>query len=204
MSKLQELTDKIYKEGVEKANNEARQIIAKAQQESETILKAAQKEANEIIEKAGQRSNEIRKNVQSEVKLASQQAISSIKQKIVNLITAQVVEQPVTKAFEDTEFLKKIIVQAIENWKVADSEHVELSILLPKKQEEELQQYFLQNGNKLIKGGLEVNFEESMKGGFKIGPKDGSFKISFTDDDFENFFKTYLRPRTIRVLYGGE
>ena len=43
-----------------------------------------------------------------------------------------------------------------------------------------------------------------MKGGFKIGPADGSYKISFSEDDFENFFKSFLRPKTIEMLYPGE
>ncbi len=202
--KLQELTEKLYQEGIEKANQDAEQIIQKAKKEASEIIKNAQKEANNIIAQAEKRSEEIRKNVQSEVKLAANQAISAIKQQIVNLITAKIVEPPIQEAFNDVEFIKKIIEIAIKNWNPKEHERVDLTLLLPKKHEEELGKYFLSNGIKLIRSGLEVHFDENLTGGFQIGPKDGTYKISFTDEDFENFFKEYLRPRTIQILYGGE
>ena len=44
-TKIQELTDKIYKEGVEKGNEEAGRIIAEANAQKDTILKDAEAEA---------------------------------------------------------------------------------------------------------------------------------------------------------------
>jgi V/A-type H+/Na+-transporting ATPase subunit E len=49
---------------------------------------------------------------------------------------------------------------------------------------------------------LKVNYTENLKSGFSIGPADGSYKINFTEDDFASFFKHYLRPRAIKILYG--
>ena len=36
-NKIQELTDKIYREGVEKGNEEAQRLIANAQEEAKTV-----------------------------------------------------------------------------------------------------------------------------------------------------------------------
>ena len=44
-NKIQELTDKIYREGVEKGNEEAQKLILKAQEEAKKIVENAQKEA---------------------------------------------------------------------------------------------------------------------------------------------------------------
>ncbi|EEK17357.1 hypothetical protein PORUE0001_1869, partial [Porphyromonas uenonis 60-3] len=44
-SKIKELTDKIYHEGVEKGNQEAAQILAKAKQQSDDMIATAQAEA---------------------------------------------------------------------------------------------------------------------------------------------------------------
>lgn len=51
-NKLQELTEKIYSEGVSKANEEAREIQQKAEKEAGDIKKQAQKEADNIVSKA--------------------------------------------------------------------------------------------------------------------------------------------------------
>jgi V/A-type H+-transporting ATPase subunit E len=52
--------------------------------------------------------------------------------------------------------------------------------------------------------GLEFSFSPDVRTGFKIGPADGSYLISFTDDDFLNFLKAYLRPKTSHLLFGEE
>ena len=52
-----------------------------------------------------------------------------------------------------------------------------------------------------MESGLEIDFSEKIKGGFKIGPKDGGYLVSFSDADFDQFFKQYMRPRLISLLF---
>ena len=49
-NKIQELTDKIYREGVEKGNEEAQRLIANAQEESKNIIDEAKKQDQVIME----------------------------------------------------------------------------------------------------------------------------------------------------------
>ena len=58
-TKIQELTDKIYKEGVEKGNEEAGRIIAEANAQKDTILKDAEAEAKRIVA-AAEKIHELR------------------------------------------------------------------------------------------------------------------------------------------------
>ena len=53
-TKIQELTDKIYREGVEKGNEEAGRIIAEANAQKESIVKAAEEQAAQIVAEAEQ------------------------------------------------------------------------------------------------------------------------------------------------------
>jgi len=50
-TKLQELTDKIYIEGVEKGNAEAKAIVEKAEKQASDIIAKAQAEAAQIVSK---------------------------------------------------------------------------------------------------------------------------------------------------------
>ena len=54
-TKIQELTDKIYREGVEKGNTEAERIISEANERKENILKEAESEAKGIVAAAEKR-----------------------------------------------------------------------------------------------------------------------------------------------------
>ncbi len=202
--KLQELTRKIYSEGVEKANKEAEEIKSQAKKEADEMIKKAKKESAKIIEKAEKESAEMKKNVESEIALSSKQVISAIKQKITSLVTAKAVKEPVSEAFKDEEFIKKIIEDLVKNWNPGKNESLDISVILPEKKEKEMKKYFEAKQKKLLDAGLELRFDDSIDAGFKIGPKDGSYQISFTDRDFENLFRTYLRPRTIELLYGGK
>ncbi len=202
--KLQELTDKIYQEGIDKAKQEAEKIVADAKQKAEKILQDARKQEEEIVEKAHKDADDLRENVQSEVKLSAKQAIASLKQRITELIRTKILDEPIDEVIKDKDFLKKIIEKLIRNWNPTGNEPIDISLLLPREDERQLAKYFASKGAKELNNGLEIQIDDKLQNGFKIGPKDGNYIISFTDKDFEEFFKAFLRPRMIRLLYGRE
>lgn len=75
-NKIQELTDKIYREGVEKGNEEAQKLIAKAQEEAKRIIEDAHKEADSIVATAHKSADELAENTKSELKLFAGQAVN--------------------------------------------------------------------------------------------------------------------------------
>ncbi len=200
-NKILELTEKIYNEGVEKAKKEAELIIAKAKKEADKIINAAKNKEKDSIEQAEKQAVEIKKNADSEIRLAARQFISNLKQQITGLITTAQVEFPVKDAFKDEKFVKNIILTVIKNWNPQKPEELNISLLLPQKEEKELTDFFNNKAKELLDSGLEINFEPNIKSGFKIGPKDGSYYISFTDKDFENYFKNYLKERTRKMIF---
>lgn len=202
--KLQELTEKIYSEGIEKAKTEADVLLNTAKKTAEEKIGKANKEAENIISEAKKKAEEIMRNGQSEMKLAINQSLSEVKQKITELITAKVISNTVQPAVSDKDFMKKIIEISIKNFFADQSKGMDLEISLPEDQKTELENYLKTNASKLLNGELKIVFDKEMDNGFKIGPADGSYKLSFTDKDFENFFKKYMRPKTVELLFGGK
>lgn len=202
-SKLQELTSRIYNEGIEKANTEAAAILEKARQEATGILENARKEADQLLETARHETTELRKNVGNEVKMSARQSISALKQQITNLITTRLTAEPVKEVFRDKDFVKNTIETIIKNWDIK-SGAPDLVLILPREDEKKLGSWFEAKTHEVLKAKLQVEFDDKMSSGFRIGPGDKSYVLSFTDEDFENFFKNYLRPRTTKLLYGGE
>ncbi|MBN1638539.1 MAG: hypothetical protein JW866_06220 [Ignavibacteriales bacterium] len=200
-TKIQELTEKLYLEGLEKGKQESEKIIEEAKKQAKDILQSAEHEAEKIIANAKKESDDLKSKVEADIKLASKQILSVLKQKITDFIVTKVVDSPVQKALEEQDYVKKIIETIITNWTPKKSGPVELSLLLPANKEEEFADFFLKKGRQLLDEGLEVKFDTRLKSGFKIGPKESSYKISFTDEDFINFFKAYLRPKTAQLLF---
>lgn len=203
-NKLQELTEKIFKEGISKGNAEAEKIINDSKKEAGDIVANAKKDADKIISSAKKKSDEIKSSSEAEFRLSSKQAINVLKQQITDLVNGEIVNASVKDAFKDKDFVKRLIETSIKNWKPASDEDIDISLLLPEKQEKEIQQYFTKSVKDLLKKGLEIRFDDEVKSGFQIGPKNGSYKISFTEEDFINFFKQYLRPRLIKLLFAEE
>lgn len=199
--KIQELTEKIYQEGVEKGESQARKIIAEAQEKAGGIAADARSEAEKIIADANQQAAELKRNTEAEIKLSGTQALSAIKQQILDLITAKAVDDSMAAALSDPATIKEFVAVVMQNWKMGN-EVPKLEVLLPVAKQQELEKAFQKGGSDLLKKGLSLTFSKSVKAGFRIGPQDGTFKISLTDEDFAEFFKEYLRPRTRTWLFG--
>ncbi|MCF6358644.1 MAG: V-type ATP synthase subunit E [Draconibacterium sp.] len=200
-NKIHELTEKIYNEGVVKAKVEADKIIVEAKQESDRIIELARKQELEIVEQAKIEAAEFKKNTNSEVQLAARQFLSMLKQQITNVVTVAQIEPPVKKAFSDNEFIKNIIFTLIKNWNPQKPEEFKLNVLLPKKDEKEFYEFFENSATNILNQGIEIQFDENVNDGFKIGPKDGSYIISFSSAGFENYFKGYLKDKTKKLLF---
>lgn len=202
-TKLQELTDKIYQEGIAKGNEEAEKIVADAKKEADDIVQKAKKEAEQIKADAQKKAKETEESTHSELKLSAKQTLNSLKQDITNLITSNIVEESVKNSVNDNDFLKKIIEVTVQNWTKRKG-NSDLTVLLNQEQEKELMDYFKRRAKFLMDSGVEFKAGKNIKAGFQVGPKDGSYKVSFTDEDFINYFKEYLRPRLIELLFDKE
>ncbi|MFP4620945.1 MAG: V-type ATP synthase subunit E family protein [Bacteroidales bacterium] len=200
-SKLQELTNKLYNEGVEKANEEANKIVEDAKKEADKIKNEAKKEADEIVSNARKESEDLKKNAKSEIELAAKQTLREVQKQITEMITMGVIKEPVKESMDDTEFIKELIETLIKHWSSQSDEQVNLAVTIPENKQKELQDYLENKAAQQLNAGIQVEISDRMKGGFSIGPADGSYKISFSEEDFENFFKSYLRPRTVEMLF---
>lgn len=201
---LQALTDKIYREGIEKAEAEKKQLLDQAREEAQQIIANAEKKAASLIEEAERECADFRKKNEAEMRLASRQAVSSLKQQITDLLIWKVTSEPLKKAFDDLEFVQHIIQKLIDRWLDNFGQEERLTVLLPEKDFDALQKYFQLNAQGVLQKGVEIKASPDMRDGFQIRPEDGRFKVNFTAEDFENYFKTFARPRAMRLLFGSQ
>jgi V/A-type H+-transporting ATPase subunit E len=198
-TKLQELTNKIYQEGVQKANDEASLLLSKARQEADQIVADAKAEAQRILEESEKRAEDKSRQVESELKLSASQTLSALKQTIIQLITLKVVNPGVGELFTDSKFLSSLLLKIVDGF--AANGGSDLKVLLSPGDLKLLDQSIKASLADQLNKGLVVEADEKIKGGFKIGPKDGSYLISFTEEDFKNFFKNYLRSKSSELLF---
>ena len=134
--------------------------------------------------------------------MASVQSFSAIRQEIENAIILKTLSGPVDAAVNDNDFIKEIILSIVTAFNPASSEPVSLEMLLPEAKKAELEKFVRSKVEKLCTGGIEVRFSKAIDNGFRIGPKDEGYLISFTDEDFKAIISEYLRPKTRKLLFG--
>ena len=76
-----------------------------------------------------------------------------------------------------------------------------MHLLLPPDDQKELTAFLQKKASEAMNKGIEISFDSKLKSGFRIGPKDGSYLISFTAQDFENYFKLYFKDGTKKLLF---
>lgn len=194
-NKIQELTDKIYREGVEKGNEEAQRLISSAREEAAKIVEEARKEAESILVAARKSAAETAENTQSEIKLFAEQAVNALKSEVTSLLNNQVVTEAVKGFIADKEYLNKFIVSLAAQWSVNEP------IVISTSDAESLKKYFAVNAKALLDKGVKIEQVNGTKALFTISPADGSYKVNFGEEEFENYFKDFLRPQLVEMLF---
>ena len=194
-NKIQELTDKIYREGVEKGNVEAQRLVSNAHEEAAKIIEDARKEAENIMVAARKNADELTENTQSEIKLFAGQALNALKSEVTSLLTNQVVSDAVKGFVGDKEYLNKFIVSLASQWTSDES------IVISTTDADALKKYFALNAKNILDKGVKIEQVNGYKTLFSISPADGSYKVNFGEEEFENYFKEFLRPQLVEMLF---
>lgn len=200
--KLAQLTEKLYGEGLEKGRREAEELVAKAQSEANAIVDKAKREAEKLLAKAEKEAAAAKETANNEIAQAGKNTLNAVKQEMENLLISNTLSGAANAAFADANFIKSLVLAATERFNVAAGEAVNLSVLLPADKQAELDKVFGASAKQTLDKGLEIVFDANVKAGFKVGPKNGGYYLSFTEQDFLNLFKEYLRPKVRALLFG--
>ena len=168
MEKIQELTDKLYREGVEKGNAEGMRLVEKAKAEADKLVADARKEADEIVDKARKQAQELDANTKSELKLYAGQALNALKSEIVNVVSDKLVKDTVKELMGNKDFMGNFMVAHAKD---------------------------------LLDKGVKIEKVNGKAAAFSVSPSDGSYKVNFGEEEFAAYFKDFLRPKLIEMLF---
>ncbi|MDR2915304.1 MAG: hypothetical protein LBV74_10810 [Tannerella sp.] len=194
-TKIQELTDKIYKEGVEKGNEEANRIIAAAKEQEETVIREAEDKAKQIIADAEKNAEGLKRNTEAELRLFASQAVEALKSEVANLITDKIVTDNIKATTTDVTFMQKTMLEIAKEWVKNEG------ITIQTADQKSLIDYFEANAKGLLDKGVKIEQVNGKKTSFTLIPADGAYKISFGEEEFIAYFKEFLRPQLIEMLF---
>ena len=194
--KIQELTDKIYREGVEKGHKEVERILAKANEQKSSILQNAEQEAERIVSTAEKQAVEIKKNAESELKLHAAQFIEDLKTELTDVVTGKIVSSNIKPLAQDAAYMQKMVLEIVKGWAGTEGITIQTSAA------DTLRDYIEANAKDVLNAGnVKLEKVNGRPTSFTIVPADGTYKVTFGEDEFLAFFKEFLRPQIIELLF---
>lgn len=194
---LQELIEKIKKDGVSSAESAARKIIADAEKKAASIVSDAEVKADSIIKTAKAETDRMEKASEDAIAQAGRNLIISFRDGI-NKELSSIVNSETEKAM-DKDLLKKLIPETVKAWS-ANLDVDDVSLLLPAKDLKALETSLKTALKAKISKGLVIKSDASLSAGFRIGSKNGSAFYDFSAEEVAALFSAYLNPKTTEIM----
>lgn len=191
---LDNLIERLKKEGVESAQQESDKILNEAKSSADEIIKKANEDVKKIISDAKKQAEDFRNNAESTIKQASRDLILVVKEKITALFEKSLMNKVQESLSPD--FLKNLILKSTEQ--IGKNKPVELIV---GKQDEEQMKSLLQDGiKKQLSNEIELKVDNKVTKGFRIGIKGEDVYYDFTDESIVNSLKIYLNTILSKLL----
>ncbi|GHU03369.1 V-type ATP synthase subunit E [Spirochaetia bacterium] len=193
---LQELIDKIKRDGIESASGESARIKIQAEAEARRIVEAAKKEAEEIIARGKADAERSEKAGAAALEQASRNLVLAFKGEIQTLLD-KIIAQETSAALGD-DVLKAALPEILKAWVSKDSGSLDL--LLSEADLGKLQSWFNSKMTAEIKKGVELKADRKLGAGFRIANRDGSAYYDFSAESVAELLSAYLNPRLAEIL----
>jgi V/A-type H+-transporting ATPase subunit E len=193
---VQELIDKIKKDGIESASEEAARVKQEAEAEARQIVESAKKEAADIISRGKQDAERSEKAGIAALEQASRNLVLAFKGEIQALLDKLIAAGVGASYGEDV--FKAALPDLLKGWAAKGED--DLAVILPEAQLEKLRGFFTGQLTAELKKGVELRSDRKLAGGFRIANRDGSAYYDFSADSVAELLSAYLNPRLAEIL----
>lgn len=194
---IEELIDRIKKDGVAAAESTASEKIAQAQKEADKIILDAKEEADKIIKQAKDETARLEKASEDAIRQAGRNLLLSFRESIEKEVSV-LINDNISEAYSN-DLLVKLIPDVVKEW-VKNTSEDDLSVLLNEKDLNDIESG-LRNALKAeIEKGLSLKIDNSISRGFRIGVKNGAAFYDYSAESVAELFSAYLNPRVAALM----
>jgi len=193
---VQELIDKIKKDGIKTASEEASKIKAEAEAEAKRIVESAKKEAESIINHGKQDAERSEKAGTAALEQASRNLVLAFKDEIQALLD-KIISEHVASSYND-DVLKTALPELLKSW--ASKGGDDLAVILPEDQLSKFKSFFSEKLTRELWKGVELKSNRKLTSGFRISNKEGSVYYDFSAEAVAGLLSAYLNPKLAEIL----
>lgn len=197
-NKLQQLTQQLYNEGIQKAEIEAAAIVQQARQKAEAIVTQAEAEKQVLLDQAQKEAQQLTQRTHAELRMVINQALQKLKQDIAQLIQLKTINQPIAQTLQDPQYLSAVLLAVVSG--IYPDPSGQLTVQLSPATEQSLLHYLRSQIAQLLHTEPVIHTNANLKAGFKIGKTDDNYVLSFTDEDFATFIAQFMYPEIAQIF----
>ena len=191
---LGDITRELQQQILEPAEEQAAGIIGAAKEEAASIVQAARTEAEKICAEARREAEQTLSQLQSDLDTGARNFILMVEERLESAVVRPVVAKEVRAALNDPGFLQRMLEILLPAYFRDLSEARTLTVLLPKKHQEELEAWFVGKFVEKTSEPIEVEFTDKMTFGFTLGIKGEGTCFNFSSGMVEAF-SGFCSPR---------
>ena len=192
--KLDNLIEKIRKEGIEEAQQKADEIISEAKKQAATVLNDAKKDSATIVEVGKEQADQFQQNAEADLQQAARNAELLLKEKINGLFD-NVFKKEVAAAMTPN-FLNELIKNILTSW----AKSGETEIILNEKDKRDLENLLFSGLKKELQDSVFIKVSSDVSNGFRIGLKGEQVYYDFSDVAIADVLKSLINPRLKEIL----
>lgn len=200
---LGDITRELNEKVLAPAKAEAEELIRRAREDAAAIVAEAEAEAGKIKKAADTDADNTRRQLQVDMDTAARNFIVMVQEKLESAVVVPVVEDRIREALSDHDFLKRIIEILLTEFVKAGNKEHRLEILLPQKNQKELDAWFQGRFSDKLAASLTVHFTDKISFGFLMGAQGQGAHFNFSNGLVEAF-SNFCSPRFRKHFFARE
>jgi len=201
---LNEVIEKLKREGIDAAKVEADRIKEKAEADAETTEIEAKAKAKALVNQAEAEAKKIRDQLQVEMERASKIALAAFKSSVEKALVVPAIDESLATLLTTPAHMEKIISEMIKGFASNNLKGADLEVILPESVRDQLGSAFVAKMKLMTAGGaVNVQFDDNIRFGFKIGPGGEGFVFDLTDEGLREMFVKFVSPKFRNLFFGS-
>jgi len=193
---IKNLIEKIKEEGIQAAEERAREIEQKAKSQAFAIVEKANQVAEQMIAQAKDKIAKMEASSRASLEQASRDVLLNLRQEIKAMLE-EIIVLNVRDALTP-ERLAEIISNIIKD--NSSEQKADIVISLRKEDAKEIEASFLTQLKVATKNKIVLKVSDDISGGFIISYDSGKSHFDFTDKALANYISNYLDPKLAEIL----
>ncbi|NOU35512.1 MAG: hypothetical protein HOO88_01865 [Kiritimatiellaceae bacterium] len=194
---LQPLLEQIRKEGVEKAEAQAAEILAQAKAKAAQTVREAETKAKGLVAKAETDAEVYTQRSTATLEQAARDLLITVGQGIENII-ADIIAESVDSALK-IEVLEQMMVKMAEAC-AANHGETRIELLISEADQKEMATFFANKYREKMIHGIELHTDKEILKGFKVSFADDHVYLDFTSEAIAASLTAFLRPKLAAIV----